>query len=156
MVSVSDISALDTAIGAMIAADRSEAAPSTLLPSVMQTVWADLRRSAMIPLACPGGPASVAAHVVATMIDSTLDALQTLQVRTCSVSAVAPPDDAAARDRTHVAVALSVALAFGSDVHAVAEDGRERVAAMLAAQFGFVAESIDIVVIDVYLTPVSA
>ena len=136
-----------TAAGAYVDSELDHPVPDTLLPNVMSTVWADLRRSTMIPLggdpADEPGTAFVADHTVAAVIEHALDELTQFQIQTCSARADGP---------AVVAIEITAAASYNTDVRAVAARARDIVRSTAAEQFGWTAEPIDIEIVDVYVS----
>ena len=131
-----------TAAAELTEAERQQPVPGTLLANVMGSVWSDLRRTAMVPLATDAGSAFVADHTVAAVIEYALDELTDLQIHTCSAHLA---------DAGSIAIEVTAAAAYNTDVRAVATRARELARRTVAEQFGWRAEPVDIDIVDVYL-----
>ena len=143
-----------TAATELVAAERENRVPDTLLPNIMSSVWSDLRRSTMIPLATDTGSAFVADHTIAAVIEYALDQLTDLRIHTCAarlMPAEPNPVSAPAAAGT-IAIEVTAAAAYNTDVRAVATQVRELARSTVAEQFGWAAEPVDIDIVDVYLT----
>jgi hypothetical protein len=158
------------AAAALAAADNLVTVPDTLLPNVMRTVWSELRHSTRIPLPSATGVAFVTDHAVAATVETALDQLADLQVRTCRITfapsgqprppsgietEVPVPADilqAAAKAVTPtVAVSIVAAVAYQADLTTLADRARAIVGATITTQFGLHAEPIDIDVVDIFI-----
>ena len=131
-----------TAAAELTEAERQQPVPETLLTNVMSSVWSDLRRSTMVPLATDAGSAFVADHTIAAVIEHALDQLADLQLHTCSAQLAGPGT---------IAIEVTAAAAYNTDVRAVASQARDLARRTVAEQFGWTSEPIDIDIVDVYV-----
>ena len=126
-------------------------APSSLLPSVMTTVWSELRPGKQLPLPSVGA-AFVTELAVSSALQHDLDLLQDLEIQVCRArlhdredDPVPPPVSAPL-----VHVDITAAAAYPADLLALADTVRSTAARTLLVQFGLAAVAIDVDIVDLY------
>ena len=137
--------------------------PATLLPSVMRTVWSELRPGRRVPLPVAEGTAFATELAITSMIQQALEQLPELVVHTCRLHFADDPVDAAdavasvtlsggsgGQSTADIRVEVRAAAAYPSTLTALADTVREAVAATLLTQFGLSLAGIDISFVDVY------
>lgn len=137
--------------------------PDTLLPSVMRTVWSELRPGRRVPLTVPEGTAFATELAITSMIQQALEQLPELVVHTCRLHFADDPvdvadavvheslSDATEDERTTgIRVEVRAAAGYPSELAALADTVRESVAATLLTQFGLSLAGIDVFFVDVY------
>ena len=134
--------------------DQSIQVPDTLLPSVMKTVWAELRPGRSIPIAAAHGAAFVTEQAITTLLIDALDRLPDLLVHTCRLQTkddeTEPGPDAPGQEGPVLQIEVTAAAAYPVALNGLGEAARAVVAAALWAQFGLQADTIDISFVDVY------
>lgn len=131
--------------------DSATSAPTTLLPSVMSTVWAELRPGRQVPLSSIG-TAFATELALSSAVQHDLDLLPDLEIQVCRArlqdrdeAPVEPPVDG---PLLHVDV--TAAAAYPADLLALADAVRARAAKTLTVQFGLSAVAIDVDIVDLY------
>lgn len=126
-------------------------APSSLLPSVMTTVWSELRPGRQLPLPS-AGTAFATELAVSSALQHDLDLLQDLEIQVCRArlqdredDPVPPPVSAPL-----VHVDITAAAAYPADLLALADTVRATAARTLLVQFGLAAVAIDVDIVDLY------
>ncbi|QNK81788.1 hypothetical protein [Nakamurella sp. PAMC28650] len=130
--------------------------PATLLPSVMNSVWSELRPGRNIPLAAAHGPAFATEQAVTSTVENELDQLPDFQVHTCQLHfrdrAPEEADPGYADRNPGLQIEIRAAAAYSVDLTALADTARAAAAAALSLQYGLQADAIDIAFVDVYGT----
>ena len=138
--------------------------PDTLLPSVMRTVWSELRPGRRVPLLVSQGTAFATELAITSLMQQALEQLPDLDVHTCRLHFADDPADAAdvtavdqllrqvSDDETAADIRVEVRAAAGyrSELAVLADTAREAVAATLLTQFGLRPAGIDVSFVDVY------
>jgi len=139
----------------LTAADEDLTVPETLLPAVMRTVWAEVRRGAEIPLDLKQGSAAVSDRAVAALLTSKLDDLPGLVVHSCQVQLTEPPDPNEAADRRdtpgQITVAVAAAGQYNADLLELAATARRLIHRVLDDQLALSARSVDVDIVDVFV-----
>lgn len=133
-------------------------APESLLPSVMATVWAELRPGKRIPL--PTGFSSFVTELAAgTLLQHVLEALPQLEIRVCEVRLGdadpgqipdPSPESASASAAPVLEVSVTAAAAYPAELVDLAEDIRRVTRETLATQFRLSVRSVDVSFADVF------
>ena len=124
-------------------------APPTLLPSVMATVWAELRPGREIPL--PTETSSFASELAVTSaLQFALEKLPHLEIQVCRVRLADTDETTATGAGPLLNVEVTAAAAYQTDLLALADSIRSHSTNTLAAQFGLAAAVIDVDITDLY------
>ena len=126
-------------------------APSSLLPSVMTSVWSELRAGQDVPL--PSTGTSFASELaLSSAIQHDLDVLQDIEIQLCRARVQDTQDDPVAPpvNAPLLHVEVTAAAAYPADLLALAETVRSTAARTLTVQFGLVAVAIDVDIVDLY------
>lgn len=131
--------------------DSATPAPSSLLTSVMTTVWSELRAGRELPL--PGAGTSFATELaVSSAVQLDLERLPDIEIQVCRARirdrADEPVDLPVRAPQLHVEV--TVAAAYRADLLALADAVRTTAATTLSLQFGLSALAIDVDIVDLY------
>lgn len=124
-------------------------APDTLLPSVMATVWAELRPGKQIPLPTDR-PSYVTELAAGTLLQHVLEELPRLEIRLCEVRLADPDPDDAGTGAPLLDVTVTAAAAYPADLAELAADIRRATRSTLDAQFRLTARTVDVSFDDVF------
>lgn len=118
--------------------------PTGLLDRIMTAVRADVNLGRTLPLGSADVELSVPA--LAAVLRYAVDAVPGIRARQCRIELVDDRPDT-------VRVSMTVALKFGAGQVAALEQARDRATTALHAQVGYIVESLDFEVVDVWTDP---
>ncbi|MDQ2847962.1 MAG: hypothetical protein M3Y77_16785 [Actinomycetota bacterium] len=131
-------------------------APDTLLPSVMATVWTELRPGRQIPVATAGA-SFVTQLAINTLLQHQLDELPDLEIQLCQIQLGAddpvPETIEPAALQPPLTVEITAAAAYRADLHVLADLIRHRIQQTLSTQFRLSPRSVDVSFVDLLDTP---